>query len=223
MEMLVFFLLGLPAAVIAERAIHYLTSYEIEDEEDGVLLSRVLPWQKGRGQTLVRAGAAAVIPLLMALAAARFEPAQAAAVSLLLTALLVCTATDLLRYRVPDVITFPGIALSLAAALLMPEGQPLSAVLAAVLGGGMFLLMKVVVRRGLGLGDVKLVVLIGAALGLGPAYEALLLGLISAGVVLGVLFLLHKVQRRQGIPYAPFLALAAVAVVLTEGSAFAPL
>ena len=31
------------------------------------------------------------------------------------------------------------------------------------------------------------------------------------------------VGRKQAVPYAPFLALAAVAVVLTQGAAFAPL
>jgi leader peptidase (prepilin peptidase)/N-methyltransferase len=105
----------------------------------------------------------------------------------------------------------------------MPDGEIMEAVLAALLGGGLFLVLSILTRGGIGLGDVKLAVLIGAGLGLPGAYQALFLGIIVGGLVIAVLFLAGVVGRRQAVPYAPFLALAAVGVVLAQGAAFAPL
>jgi prepilin signal peptidase PulO-like enzyme (type II secretory pathway) len=70
---------------------------------------------------------------------------------------------------------------------------------------------------------VKLATLIGAALGLRSAYTALFLGVVAGGGVILLLFALRFIGRRQAVPYAPFLALAAVFVLLTRGPVFAPL
>jgi prepilin signal peptidase PulO-like enzyme (type II secretory pathway) len=70
---------------------------------------------------------------------------------------------------------------------------------------------------------VKLAMLIGAALGYPAAYSALVIGILAAGVVILTLVALRLVSRRQALPYAPFLSIAAIAVVLYQGAAFAPL
>jgi len=225
MEKLLFFLAGLPAAFLAERLILRFTrlAEDLDDEEDGGRPQRRLPWQDGLWPARLRWAVVIPIPGFMAVAASRFDLLQAAGVSLLVAALLICTATDLLRYRVPNAVTYPGVLLALTAALVMPDANLPSAVLAALIGGALFLLLSVLTRGGLGLGDVKLAVLIGAALGLPAAYQAMVLGVVAGGVVILVLFLAGVVGRRQAVPYAPFLALAAVIVVLTQGAAFAPL
>jgi leader peptidase (prepilin peptidase) / N-methyltransferase len=71
--------------------------------------------------------------------------------------------------------------------------------------------------------DVKLAVFIGAALGLPGAFTALALGVGMAGVVMLALLIAGVVSRKQITPYAPFLALSAMAITLAEGAAFAPL
>jgi leader peptidase (prepilin peptidase)/N-methyltransferase len=129
----------------------------------------------------------------------------------------------MLRFRVPDAVTYPGTLLVLVAALLMPEGNAGEALLAAAIGGGLFFALAVVTRGGIGLGDVKLAVLIGAALGLPVAYQALLYGVLAAAVVMAVMLVAGIVSRRQAVPYAPFLSLSAILVVLLQGAAFAPL
>src|SRR3989337_1003217 len=176
MEKLLFLLAGLPAAFLAERLILRFTrlAEDLDDEEDGGRPQRRLPWQDGPWTARLRWAGGIPIPGFMAVAASRFDLLQAAGVSLLVAALLICTATDLLRYRVPNAVTYPGVLLALTAALVMPDANLPSAVLAG-------------------------------------------------GVVILVLFLAGVVGRRQAVPYAPFLALAAVIVVLTQGAAFAPL
>ncbi|HLF76568.1 MAG TPA: A24 family peptidase [Dehalococcoidia bacterium] len=229
MEPLLFFLFGLPAAFAANRLIVQLTDFEeddeaeIESETEGRLAARQLPWQRGPWPDRVRLLSVASLPVLAAIAGWRFDPLQAVAVSLLVLALIVCTATDLLRYRVPNAVTYPGVILALAATLVMPDADFVMAVAAAALGGFFFLFMAVVTRGGMGLGDVKLAVLIGAGLGLPAAYQALAIGVVVGGLVILALFVAGVVGRRQAVPYAPFLALTAVVVVLTQGAAFAPL
>ena len=221
MEAFAFFLFGLPLAYAANRLVIELTTFEddLVDAEDG----RVLPWQQGEWPERVRWAVLLLLPIGMAVAASRFDLLQALAVSLAVLALLVITATDMLRFRVPNVITYPGTIAALAAAVLMPDGRIGDAVLAAVLGGGVFFVLAVITRGGIGLGDVKLAVLIGAALGLPIAVEALVYGIVAAAVVMAVLLIAGIVGRRQPVPYAPFLSLAAIVVLLMEGAAFAPL
>jgi leader peptidase (prepilin peptidase)/N-methyltransferase len=223
---ILFFLLGLPAALLAERLIARLSAddddIEYTDDESGIM-RRLLPWQIGAWPDRLRWATVISIPVLFAIAGLSFEPAEAVVASVILTSLMVCLATDLLTYRVPNVITYPATAVAFSATLLLPDADPESALLAALLGGGVFFGISLVAPRGgFGLGDVKLAVLIGAALGLPAAYQALFFGMLSGGLVILALFLAGVVGRRQAVPYAPFLALAAVAVLLLRGAAFAP-
>jgi prepilin signal peptidase PulO-like enzyme (type II secretory pathway) len=219
---LLFFLAGIPAALLVHALIQRFVAAQADGEQEAYARGS-LPWQQGDRAERLRLGFAAATPLLMAAAGLRFEPAQAAAVSALLAGLLVCAATDLLRYRVPNAITYPGVGLAFVAVLALPGGDLLNAALGALLGGGSFLVISVATRGGLGLGDVKLALLIGAALGLPAAYQALVLGIVAGGVVILLAFLAGKVGRKQALPYAPFLAAAAIVVVLVQGAAFAPL
>jgi prepilin signal peptidase PulO-like enzyme (type II secretory pathway) len=239
MQALFFFLAGLPAAAMLDRAIAVLGRPQPDDSDEGgggesgtaqalharpaALEVRPLPWQVEPWRTLVRRLVAAAAPPLLAVAGGRFGLAEAMGVSAFVLALLLCTGTDLVEYRVPNVVTYPGIALALAASLSFPRGDPAGALLATVVAGAVFLVMAVVTRGGLGLGDVKLAMLIGAGLGFPGAYQALVGGVMVGGACILVLFLVGVVSRRQAVPYAPFLALAAVAVALTRGTAFAPL
>lgn len=221
MEAIAFFLAGLPLVFVSNRLVVGLTTFEedLVEHEDG----RVLPWQQGAWPERVRWTILVLLPVAMAVAASRFDFLQAMAASLLVLALLIITATDMLRFRVPNAVTYPATVAALAAAVLLPNGSIGDALLAASLGGGLFFVLALITRGGIGLGDVKLAVLIGAALGLPIAYQALLYGVVAAAVVMGVLLVAGVVSRRQPVPYAPFLSLAAIVTMLTQGAAFAPL
>jgi leader peptidase (prepilin peptidase)/N-methyltransferase len=216
--------MGVPVAYLANKLIDRLAESDELEYEDADVVRRRLFWQSEPWATRMRVVLALLVAPAFALAGALFEPLQAFAVACLLTALLICVATDLLSYRVPDAVTYPATALTLLAALLLPDADILSSVLAAALaGGGLFLICLIAPRGGFGLGDVKLAVLIGAGLGLPAAYQALFFGMLLGGVVLGLLLLAGVIGRRQAVPYAPFLALSAAAFVLLNGTAFAPL
>ena len=72
-------------------------------------------------------------------------------------------------------------------------------------GGGLFLLVYIVSKKGLGGGDVKFMAAAGLYLGLGGVLPAMFLGTLFTGVVGLILILLKKIDRKGKIPLAPFL------------------
>lgn len=226
---LYFFLAGIPGAgavywAIGRLAQGFETGEDPADEHGGAAAAeRQLFWQVGAWPERIRVSVSASLPPLMALAAIQYDALQAALISLLVAALLVCTATDLMVYRVANAITYPGTGLALFGAFVLPGGDFFGAALASAAAAAIFFALYVVTRGGMGLGDVKLAAFIGAALGLSGAYSALVLGVIAGGFVMLMLLALRVVSRRQGVPYAPFLAIAAIIVALQQGTTFAPL
>jgi leader peptidase (prepilin peptidase)/N-methyltransferase len=134
-------------------------------------------------------------------------------------ALVALAAIDLEHRLLPDAITIPGIILGLLLSLILPSLSPVAAAAGAGVGAGLFfgigwLYEKLTGRRGLGGGDVKLMAMIGAFLGV---WALPLVILISAG--LGTLAGLTRVLapgsgsrggwRTISLPYGPFLAVGA--------------
>jgi len=186
--------------------------------------------------------------LLFLLAAYRFGLSPRAALyAVLFAALVVVTFIDLEHGIIPNAVTYPGIAAGLVFNALMTDWRvvlallarlphaPLDALAAMVrvtafdsllgtlLGGGVLLLVAVVYarlrkREGMGMGDVKLLAMIGAFLGTESILYVLLVSSL-AGTVAGAALM---AARRKGdgataIPYGPFLSLGAVLYVLTGG------
>lgn len=81
----------------------------------------------------------------------------------------------------------------------------LDAALGCAIGGGLFLLVYVVSRRGLGGGDVKFMAVTGLYLGFGMILPAMLIGTLIAGITGITLILLKKLNRKDAMPLIPFL------------------
>jgi leader peptidase (prepilin peptidase) / N-methyltransferase len=142
---------------------------------------------------------------------------RGAAAAVFCAALVVVAATDVTHRIVPNRVVLPAAVVVLA---LMTSADPSSEWVIAAVGASAFLLAAALAYpRGMGMGDVKLALLMGAALGR-TVTVALLLGMITALVPAVVLFARHGARaRKMAIPFAPFLALGAVAA-LFAGSAF---
>jgi len=123
-------------------------------------------------------------------------------------------AIDLECRLLPNRIVIPTLLAVLAAQLALDPGRYAESLVAA-LGAGLFLLLPSLIRRGaVGMGDVKLAVLLGALLGRVVA-PALAIGLCAAGgAALLLLAVRSRAALRQEIPLGPFLAGGAIAAVL---------
>jgi leader peptidase (prepilin peptidase)/N-methyltransferase len=197
---------GLPVALATERAIVRLAATPVA--------SPALPWQTpGVRATMARIFAVALVLVLLSIAI-RFPAADAAVTGVVATALLICCATDLLAYRVPNIVTMPALAVVLGAAALGAAPALGEALLGAGACGGALLAVALATRGGLGGGDVKLVVLIGAALGVPAALFALAAGIVAGSTMVIALHATRRLQRSDVFPYAPFLSIAALVTLL---------
>ena len=134
---------------------------------------------------------------------------QSAVFALLVTSLLIVSFIDLAHKIIPDVITLPGILVGILASLLVTPLTVASSVLGMFLGGGLFFLVAVLSRGGMGGGDIKLVAMIGAFLGWQAVFVTIFFGALSGAMVGIGLMLLKKKGRKDPIPFGPFLALGA--------------
>jgi leader peptidase (prepilin peptidase)/N-methyltransferase len=129
--------------------------------------------------------------------------------------LVAISAIDIEHRIVPDRIVLPAAATVLVAQVVREPSieWPLAALLAAL-----FLFVAAVIYpAGMGMGDVKLALLMGAMLGK-VVPVALVLGMVC-GVVPSVYLLARhgRAARKMGIPFAPFLALGSVIALFAGG------
>jgi leader peptidase (prepilin peptidase)/N-methyltransferase len=134
--------------------------------------------------------------------------------TLLATSLLIVSFIDLAYRIIPDVITLPGIIAGLLASTLATSVGLGSALLGVVIGGGLFLLIAIVSRGGMGGGDIKLTAMIGAFLGWQGVFVTIFLAALSGAVSGLFLMVLKKKGRKDALPFGPFLALGALLALL---------
>jgi leader peptidase (prepilin peptidase)/N-methyltransferase len=135
---------------------------------------------------------------------------------LVLTALLIVLfATDLETGRLPDMLTLPGAAIGLVWSIF---GQPgfEDSLLGAALGAGILLAIRWLWRwwrgaDGMGLGDVKMLAMIGAFLGWRQILVVLCFASFAGAVVGVFLTALRRRTLQSRLPFGTFLALAAFA------------
>lgn len=127
--------------------------------------------------------------------------------------LVVLFGTDLETQRLPNVVTLPGIALGLLFSVWLPPGLIASAI-GAVAGAGVLYAIRWGWYRAtgveaMGLGDVKMLAMVGAFLGWQQIIVVLFLASI-AGALVGVALAAMRGRSMQSkLPFGTFLAVAA--------------
>ena len=133
-------------------------------------------------------------------------------------AMIVLFVVDLRHHVLPNVITLPGIAVGLTCSVGLEPGW-FDALAGTMAGGGSLLVIAKVYalvrgREGLGMGDVKMLAMIGAFLGLPLAFVTLAgASLLGATAGLGMMRLTGAGWQHP-LPLGSFLAVAAVAASL---------
>jgi leader peptidase (prepilin peptidase)/N-methyltransferase len=137
---------------------------------------------------------------------------ELARVVILGAALGAVVATDISEHRIPNRIVVP--AALVCTGLLAVEAVPPQRLLGGIALVALMLALSLVQPASLGMGDVKLALLV--VLGLGAlATRALVLGLVIAAAFGAVLVLRHgRVAARRSVPLAPFLCGGAALAVL---------
>jgi leader peptidase (prepilin peptidase)/N-methyltransferase len=130
------------------------------------------------------------------------------------SAMIVLGFIDFYHMIIPDEITMPGLVLALVYSLFREDVNITQALIGAVSGAGFLLLVYgayLLLRKkeGLGMGDVTMMLLIGAFLGWRQAFFTLILASF-VGALVGVIVILFKKKDFQySLPFGTFLAPAA--------------
>jgi leader peptidase (prepilin peptidase)/N-methyltransferase len=139
--------------------------------------------------------------------------AEAVVAAFFCAVLVAISATDLTHRIVPNRIVLPAAGLVLAAQTALHPSPEWA--LGALGASGFLFVAALAYPAGMGMGDVKLALLLGAMLGRVVAV-GLMLGMLAALVPSFFLLARHgSAARKMGIPFAPFLALGAVVALFT--------
>lgn len=158
-----------------------------------------------------------VTAVLVTASVLRFGFTPEAIVASFFCAVLVALSSIDFEYRiVPNRIVLPAASIVLVAqTFLYPSPEWLLAALGAT---GFLLLAAIAYPRGMGMGDVKLALLLGAMLGRSVAV-GLMIGFLAACLPAVVLAARHGSKaRKMSIPFAPFLAFGGVVALFAGGA-----
>jgi leader peptidase (prepilin peptidase) / N-methyltransferase len=149
--------------------------------------------------------------ILAAAAVATIGPTpEGLAAAVLAVALVPVVVIDLEHRLIPDVIVLPAAALALAMAVAADPGRWWLPVAGALGAGGFMFLLWLAYPGGMGLGDVKLALLMGAVLG-ASVIPALAIAFLAGALLGGVLLIRHgAAARKMAVPFGPFLAAGAL-------------
>jgi leader peptidase (prepilin peptidase) / N-methyltransferase len=152
---------------------------------------------------------------LAALAFASYPLGAAAAIAAFLAAVLVVIAAiDTSSFTIPNRIVLPSTAIVLAANIAFVPGRATEFVLATLLAGFTLLVPNLIRSSWMGMGDVKLGMLLGAALGWGVV-GALEIAFISVLPVALFMRLRGGPEARGAVlPFGPFMAFGALIVLI---------
>jgi leader peptidase (prepilin peptidase)/N-methyltransferase len=97
---------------------------------------------------------------------------------------------------------------------LIPHPAIISGLIAGAIGFFLFLLVYIINPRGLGMGDIKLVTLIGLATGFPLNLAALFIGIFIGGVAAVFMLAARKKGRKDVMPYGVFLGIGPIVALL---------
>lgn len=139
---------------------------------------------------------------------------QAAIAACMAVVLVVIAATDIERRIIPNKIVLPAAAIVLLADLALFPGRAPEFALAAVGAAAAFLLLKLINRGAMGMGDVKLALLLGAGLGSSVVGAVMIAFLATFPFALAIVIRGGMKARKATLPFGPFLAFGALFVLI---------
>jgi leader peptidase (prepilin peptidase)/N-methyltransferase len=131
-------------------------------------------------------------------------------ISVYMAIFLLITVIDMEHRLVLNRVIGPSILLALIAGSFTPGLSWKQSLVGGLLGFGFFYIVALINPGGMGIGDVKLAAFIGLVTGFPAVIVALLVGILTGGLVSLFLVVTRIRSRRDAIPYGPFLVLGGV-------------
>jgi leader peptidase (prepilin peptidase)/N-methyltransferase len=132
--------------------------------------------------------------------------------------LIVLFVTDLQHKILPNIITLPGIVVGFISSLFLPPGWFDSMIGIAVGAGTLFAIAEAYYRlrghEGMGMGDVKLLGMIGAFLGWKLVLLTLVFASLAGSIAGAVLIATGRGDAKYALPFGTFLAVGAIVAAI---------
>jgi leader peptidase (prepilin peptidase)/N-methyltransferase len=137
---------------------------------------------------------------------------------LLVCILIVLFGIDLEHQILPNTITLPGIAIGVMLSAIAPPG-PKDSIIGVIVGGGILYAIAgayYLWRReeGMGMGDVKMLAMIGAFLGWKAVLVTLVLSSFSGALIGLILMAAQRGNMKFALPFGTFLSIGALVAML---------
>ena len=143
---------------------------------------------------------------------------QAAVGAVFSTLLLTLVFTDIERRLLPDRIVLSGMVLAAGLAWLLPEMSALDSLYGGLVGLGIavaLILASLPFGAGaFGMGDAKVIVLLGIMLGPSSVVVAVFVATLSAGLFVAVLLATRRRRFGDYVPHGPFLVMGGLIALL---------
>ncbi|MCK5312266.1 MAG: prepilin peptidase [Desulfobacteraceae bacterium] len=130
--------------------------------------------------------------------------------------LIIISFIDIDHQIIPDIFSLPGIIIFAASPLFVPDMSFVDSILGILLGGGSlyFIALTYYILKkteGMGGGDIKLLAMIGAAIGWKGVIFTIFIGSLT-GTIAGIIIMLSSkiINTKLKIPFGPYLSFGAV-------------
>ena len=129
--------------------------------------------------------------------------------------LVVLAATDIERRIIPNRVVLPASAIMLLGHLALSPGSSIRYLLAGLCAAGLFVIPNLFGRSWMGMGDVKLILLLGVGLGPSGVATAVTIAFLSMfPLAVATLVRGGLAARRTTLPFGPFLAFGGLVVLI---------
>jgi len=132
---------------------------------------------------------------------------------------IIMSFIDFISYILPDIITIPGAILAFAVSHFL-DISFIESALGAIMGAGIFFIIQKLYKglrgiEGMGGGDIKLMILIGALLGVYAIPFVVFFGALT-GLLASIIYLIKDSSEGMStkIPFGPFLCMGAMTFIL---------
>lgn len=140
-----------------------------------------------------------------------YEVALALAYVAVLTAIAI---HDVRTLRAPNVVVYPALGLAVLASLALGPAGAREALLGGVSAFVVMLLLAILSRGAMGLGDTKVGALSGMAVGASGVAPMLAVTFVGGGIVAAGVLVLRLQDRRDAVAFTPFLLVGVIGALL---------
>ncbi|MCC3143722.1 prepilin peptidase [Halanaerobium sp. Z-7514] len=132
---------------------------------------------------------------------------------LLLSALIVISMIDYKYMIIPNVITYSGIIIGFISAIIFDHISIFDSILGIFIPALILLAVALIFKGGMGMGDVKLVAMLGAFLGYKYSLLSIFIGSLVGSIIGITLMALGIIERKDRVPFGPLICLGAVIMI----------